>query len=79
MQRSRRRPGDQRLSLEEPPPLKTLRSFIAKLRDTCDGNTAIEYGLIAALIASVLLIGVSSIGTSLNGQFGNLASRMTGG
>jgi pilus assembly protein Flp/PilA len=59
--------------------MKTLRSFISKLRDGCDGNTAIEYGLIAALIASVLLVGVTAIGTSLNGQFGNFASRMTGG
>jgi Flp pilus assembly pilin Flp len=59
--------------------MKTLRSLIAKLRHTRDGNISIEYGLIAALIACVLLLGVTAVGTSLNGQFGNFASRMTGG
>jgi pilus assembly protein Flp/PilA len=59
--------------------MKTLRSLIAKLRHTRDGNISIEYGLIAALVACALLVGVAAIGTSLNGQFGDFASRMTGG
>jgi pilus assembly protein Flp/PilA len=59
--------------------MKTLRSVIAKLRHTRDGNISIEYGLIAALIACALLIGVAAIGTSLNGQFASYASRMAGG
>lgn len=34
-----------------------------------DGVTAIEYGLIAALIAVVLIAGATLVGTSLNGKF----------
>ena len=43
------------------------------------GATAIEYGLIAALIAVVVITAVKTIGTSLNVAFmdvgGNLTSR----
>lgn len=34
-----------------------------------EGVTAIEYGLIAALIAVVILTTVQSIGTALDGKF----------
>jgi pilus assembly protein Flp/PilA len=38
------------------------------------GATAIEYGLIAALIAVVIITAVTAVGTNLNGQFNNIAS-----
>ena len=47
-----------------------LRSF---LRDE-SGATAIEYGLIAALIAVVIITAVTSIGTNLSGKFNNIAN-----
>ncbi len=40
------------------------------------GATAIEYGLIAALIAVVIITGVTSVGTKLNATFNNIASKI---
>ena len=37
------------------------------------GATAIEYGLIAALIALAIVVGASALGNSLNAQFSNIA------
>lgn len=39
-----------------------------------EGVTAIEYGLIAALIALVIIGGVTAAGTSLNALFNNIAA-----
>lgn len=39
------------------------------LRDE-DGAAAIEYGLLAGLIAAVIILAVTGIGVSLNGVFG---------
>ncbi|MBN3846424.1 Flp family type IVb pilin [Paraburkholderia sp. Ac-20342] len=39
-----------------------------------DGVTAIEYGLIAGLIALGIIGGVTTLGTNLKTIFGNLAS-----
>jgi pilus assembly protein Flp/PilA len=39
------------------------------LRDE-DGAAAIEYGLLAGLIAAVIIVAVTGIGTSLKGVFG---------
>lgn len=38
--------------------------------------TALEYGLIAALIAAVLVTGVTSIGTNLSTTFVNVATKL---
>ena len=38
------------------------------------GATAIEYGLIAALIAIVVIGAVSAVGVNLSGQFNNIAA-----
>ena len=40
------------------------------------GATAIEYGLIAALIAVVIITGVTAVGTSLSTTFTNLSSNL---
>ncbi len=45
--------------------MKTLRAFI---RDT-SGATAVEYGLIAAGIAAVVLTAVYSLGSRINTKF----------
>ncbi len=39
-----------------------------------DGVTAIEYGLIAALIAVVIIGAVTATGTALNGVFTNVSN-----
>lgn len=38
--------------------------------------TALEYGLIAAVIAGVAVVGFSAIGTSLNTQLNGLANKI---
>ncbi|MDO9531329.1 MAG: Flp family type IVb pilin [Deltaproteobacteria bacterium] len=38
------------------------------------GASAVEYGLLVALIAVVIITAVTSIGTSLNTQFGKVAT-----
>jgi len=38
-----------------------------------EGVTAIEYGLIASLIAVAIIVGAGSLGTSLNDTFSNLS------
>jgi len=45
-----------------------LRSLKNLLRDD-GGATAIEYGLIAALIAVVIIAGVALVGTNLSSMF----------
>ena len=40
------------------------------------GATAIEYGLIAALIAVAVIGGVSSLGSNANATFGTVAESM---
>ncbi|QPB19835.1 MULTISPECIES: Flp family type IVb pilin [Rhizobium] len=42
------------------------------------GATAIEYGLIAALISVALIAGATSLGTKINATFNNLATTMNG-
>ncbi|MBV2183467.1 MAG: Flp family type IVb pilin [Rhizobium sp.] len=40
------------------------------------GATAIEYGLIAALISVALITGASTLGNSLNTTFSNLSTEL---
>jgi pilus assembly protein Flp/PilA len=40
------------------------------------GATAIEYGLIAALIALAIVTGASLLGNALNAQFKNVATQL---
>ena len=48
------------------------RSFV---RDE-DGAAAIEYGLLAALIAIAIIVGAAALGTSLDGLFNRLGACM---
>ncbi len=52
--------------------IKTLK--IQQFIKDESGATAIEYGLVASLIALVILTAVSSVGVNLSGQFGNIAN-----
>jgi pilus assembly protein Flp/PilA len=40
------------------------------------GATAIEYGLIAALIAVVIITGLTAVGTSLNSKLATIATSL---
>jgi pilus assembly protein Flp/PilA len=49
---------------------------LMKLLKNKSGATAIEYGLIAALIAVAVIGGVSSLGTQANNTFEDVAGAM---
>ena len=51
-------------------------SFIKRFARNESGATAIEYGLIAALIALVLVGALTALGTKINGTFGNISSSL---
>ena len=56
--------------------MKTLFR-ICRFRKNQDGATAIEYGLIAALIAVVIIAAVTTVGTELNNTFGVVGSKLS--
>ncbi len=51
-------------------------SSLTKLVRDESGATAIEYGLIAALIAVAAIAAMSLVGTSLTSTFNNVASQL---
>ena len=51
-------------------------NFIRKLIGDNKGATAIEYGLIAALIAVAAIVAMKSVGTTLNTTFTNVSTQM---
>ena len=53
-----------------------VRTMGRKLRSDKRGATAIEYGLIAALIAVAAISGMSSLGGGANGMWGRLDQKI---
>ncbi|HLJ70168.1 MAG TPA: Flp family type IVb pilin [Roseiarcus sp.] len=53
-----------------------MRLYIKKFLSNEDGATAIEYGLIASLIAVVIIGAVSVVGTKLTATFNEVASNL---
>ena len=51
--------------------------FIKKIVRNEKGATAIEYGLIAALIAVAAITAMQSLGTSIGGTFNKVGNEMT--
>ena len=52
-------------------------SFVKRFLKNESGATAVEYGLIAALIGVVIIAGATSLGTALNTKFSNIGSSVT--
>ena len=50
--------------------------FIKKLRKNEEGATAIEYGLIAALIAVAAITAMGALGNQLSATFGTVSGEM---
>lgn len=50
--------------------------FVRKVLKDNKGATAIEYGLIAALIAVAAITAISGVGTKLQGTFNNVSSKL---
>ncbi|MQW90224.1 Flp family type IVb pilin [Sinorhizobium saheli] len=54
-----------------------MKTIFARLMKDESGATAIEYGLIAALISVALITGATTLGTALNEQFDNLSTYLS--
>ena len=57
-----------------------MRAFVLKLIREEEGVTAIEYGLLTALISVVIIAAVTTVGTNLNTMFTTIGNDLkTGG
>ena len=55
---------------------KQIMLFVKGLGKDRSGATAIEYGLIAALIAVVVITAVTLVGTDLSNMFNNVSNSL---
>ena len=55
-----------------------MTKFISKFVQDESGATAIEYGLIAALIAVVIISAVTALGTTITSKFTEIVTAMGG-
>jgi pilus assembly protein Flp/PilA len=53
-----------------------MKNLVSRFVSDESGVTAIEYGLIAALIAVVIIGAVSTLGTKLSGTFASVAASL---
>jgi len=56
--------------------MKSLSTLLHQFLHDDDGVTAIEYGLIAALIAVVIIASVQLVGTNLSTVFSSIAAAL---
>ncbi len=54
-----------------------MRGFLPDFVRDKSGATAIEYGLIAALISVVIIGAITLVGTNLSGTFNHIASALS--
>ena len=54
-----------------------MKMYIA-IKDRINGATAVEYGLIVALIAVVIIVAVALLGTNLQAVFNFIAGKIGG-
>ncbi|MDB5504578.1 MAG: Flp family type IVb pilin [Tardiphaga sp.] len=53
-----------------------MKNLVSRFVKDESGATAIEYGLIAAGIALVIIAAVNGIGTKLTGMFGSISTSL---
>ena len=53
-----------------------MLKFIRKMLRDESGPTAIEYGLIAGLVAVVTIAGLTTVGTTINAKFNYVATKV---
>jgi pilus assembly protein Flp/PilA len=53
-----------------------MSKFVQRFVSDESGATAIEYGLIVALIAVVIITAVQTLGTKLNTAFGSINTKL---
>jgi len=54
-----------------------MKTLFARFANDESGATAIEYGLIATLIAVAIIVGATAVGGQLNTTFGDIATKLT--
>ena len=54
-----------------------MTQFMKRFAQDESGATAIEYGLIAALIAVVIIGGATAVGNSLTSKFNTISSKVS--
>jgi pilus assembly protein Flp/PilA len=53
-----------------------MKSIFSRFANDESGATAIEYGLIAALISVVIITAITAVGTKLNTTFTSVSSNL---
>ena len=54
--------------------MSAIRRMIRNIRTDTRGATAIEYGLICALIVMAMMVSLGSLGGGVAGKWGNMAN-----
>jgi pilus assembly protein Flp/PilA len=57
---------------------KIMKTLFTRFAKDESGATAIEYGLISALIAVVIITAVTTVGTNLKTTFNTVATKLAG-
>ncbi|MGE5329034.1 MAG: Flp family type IVb pilin [Deltaproteobacteria bacterium] len=55
-----------------------MKKFISKIAKSESGQGMVEYGLIIAVIAIVVLVALTPVGTSLSQVFGRITTAISG-
>jgi pilus assembly protein Flp/PilA len=55
-----------------------MKNLVARFAKDQSGATAIEYGLIASLIAVAIIAAITQLGSKLGKTFNNVASNLNG-
>ena len=58
--------------------MSAIRHYLRTLRGNSRGATAIEYGLIAALIVIMMMGGLRTLGGGTNGMWGKVGNEVSG-
>lgn len=53
-----------------------MLEFVRRLARDRSGPTAVEYGLIAGLVAVVTIAGLTTLGTTVNAKYNYVSSKM---
>jgi pilus assembly protein Flp/PilA len=53
-----------------------MTKLLARFAKDESGATAIEYGLIAALIGLAIVVGAGALGNSINNQFNRISGKL---
>jgi len=58
--------------------MQRLYAYLLAIRHEERGATAVEYGMLVALIAAVIVAVVVTLGTQINSAFTNISNKLPG-